>query len=252
MIALTVSPAVLLLFLRTFGLFTSAPIFSSPLVPIPLRVALAGLLSFVAAGYLPPMHPQLLLLLVLGAKELLVGLAIGFVAQLPFYIAQIAGSLVDLESGLSAAQLLAPGHGQPVSLIGTTFIWLTIALFVIMGGLRWLVADLILGIGAVPLGSIHLSAGLVATLLHLTGGIFASGLMLSLPALVTVILMNLVLGVLARVSPQINPLSLGLGIGPALAIGAVLLSVPILAGLLQMLLQQSFAGLPSLFRMFGP
>lgn len=89
-------------------------------------------------------------------------------------------------------------------------------------------------------------------LVQLTAGVLASGLLLSLPAFVTVVLLNLLLGVVGRAAPQINPLSLGLGAGPMLAVAVTALTLPILGVLLANLLQSSLQNLPAVFRLLGP
>lgn len=251
MIALTISPAVILLFLRLLGFSFSAPVLSSSFVPVPARVGFALLVSMALAGYLPSMTPNLTMLLVLGVKELAVGVATGFVAQLPFYAIQIAGSLVDAESGFAAAQLLAPEQSTAVSLLGTSFFWLAIGLFVAVGGLRVMLADVVTGLAQVPISAPVPVGGIVQAVVNLTGGIFENGLMLALPALAAVVLANVLFGLLGRVASQVNPLQLLLGASPLLAITVLVVALPAISSQMVTLLADGMATLLNFTRAFG-
>lgn len=72
---------------------------------------------------------------VLVTKEGAVGLIIGLVLGLPFYAAQAAGDVIDVYRGASAANLFDPVNAQESTVLGTIMILMTLALFVIGGGM---------------------------------------------------------------------------------------------------------------------
>jgi flagellar biosynthetic protein FliR len=224
---------------RAAGLVAAAPVVSSPAVPAPVRAGLSVLLAVAAfpaarlgaraAAEAPAAYAAAL------AGEVAVGALIGFVARLVFAAAEVAGGILDLQMGFTLAGLLDPVYGQPTSVLGTLFAWLATVLFLLGGGLE-LLALALAGSYA------HLAAGAAADwgagaglALQALGWAFVTGIELAAPLLAVGLAVNLVLGLVGRVVPQLGVLQAALPaqilVGLAVLVLALPLSVAVLGQL---------------------
>jgi len=113
-----------------FGAFLLAlPFFSTVSFPATMRVALAALAALLLAPQLPPFpvgHLDLLALFGLLAREIAIGLGLGFFARMVFYAADIAGAIISNELGLSMGSMMDPSTSAPEPLPGLVLALLAI------------------------------------------------------------------------------------------------------------------------------
>lgn len=212
---------------RPGAAFLVAPIFGAPFVPVQLRliVALAiGIPALSASNFVLPMDGLATIegfLLVAG--EVMVGLALGFAVQIGFSAALVAGETIGNAMGLGFASMMDPSSGQANPAIGQLLSILATFLFLSMGGHLALAATIVESYRALPPGAAWMSAESIMGLVLFGGVIFAAGLSIALPVGSALILVQIVMGVLARSAPALNLFSVGL---PAtLLAGLVLLAM---------------------------
>src|SRR4051812_16352364 len=101
----------LLVFLRGVGLILQLPVLVGRPLPVMVRLGLGVCLATLLAGVVPvaDMPFNGLTLAFAAATEVLLGLALGFVARLGFAAVEMAGRMISSEIGLSAT----PGLGVP-------------------------------------------------------------------------------------------------------------------------------------------
>ncbi|MDX1530355.1 MAG: flagellar biosynthetic protein FliR [Rhodothermales bacterium] len=208
---------VLLVFVRVGGVLVAAPFFRQPFLPAPVKVFVAVLLAFSLAGFvggapggggLPPgVTEPLGLALALGV-EALTGLLLGFAAQFPFFAVGFAGDVMGFQMSLSLAQVYNPIEGESANPLGRMLSLAFLLLFLFLDGPHHLVRALALSFEVVPLAGADLAAG-GPLLLEWMGAFFATALRLAAPFMVTLLLIDVALGVFARLVPQADLFSLG-------------------------------------------
>lgn len=233
---------VFLVFVRVSGLLVTAPFFSRPFIPVLVKVLLAVLLAFVLAGFttgpLPPHVDHPVGFIVALAIEAGTGLLLGFAARFVFLAVQTAGEAIGFQMSLSMAQAYSPMAGGGAGPIGQVLSIAFLLLFVLLDGPAHLVRALAGSFEAVPLGGAQLTAG-GPLLIQWTGRFFAVALRLSAPFMVAMLLLDVALGIFARVVPQADlfaislPAKLVLGLGAFLVFlqGFVMLAPGLLDGL---------------------
>lgn len=228
-------------FLRALALFSTIPVLSQRQVPMRMRVALAFLITVCAQASLPEMPVVALdspLAVLLVVQQLLVGLTLGFAARIVFAAIEFAGELVGLQMGLNYAGFFDPstgGQGTAVGrFFGTTVAWL----FIVINGHLLIILALVQSFHAFPVAPEPFA--FLRALQPQTWGaeIFKLGLWIALPIVTMLLFVNLVLGVISRVSQQMNIFAIGFPITLAVGLIGVLLTLPMMQAPFTMVLEQ--------------
>jgi flagellar biosynthetic protein FliR len=214
---------------RTGALVATAPIFGSQALPRRIRALLALTMSFLVTpvylgSSLPPVRytSELAHLFV---NEVLVGLLLGMGINILFAGIQVAGQIVSQMSGLSLADVFNPGFEEDVSVFSQLFYFLTLAVFVAVGGHRIVTEALLETFAAVPPGHAALGETFVDVLVGILTQSFELGIRAAAPLLTALLISNLVLGLISRTLPQINVIAVGFGLNSLLALGMLFLSI---------------------------
>jgi flagellar biosynthetic protein FliR len=206
-----------------------------PRLPATVRVGFALLLAALAApvlvasaGAATLAEASAMRLALLFAREMFVGLCLGFVAAAAFRAAEVAGRLADTLRGANIAEVLVPTADERSSPLGALYVLLATVVFLQIGGVPRLVDALLRSYQALPIGG-GLAAGsarraaVVVTVASVK--LIASGLALAAPVIVALWLTDLALGLIARAAPQVPVYFIGLPLKGLLAIGVVLVGL---------------------------
>jgi flagellar biosynthetic protein FliR len=233
---------------RTVPVAWMIPAFGGPLVPAPVRVGSGLALALLCLPRLEGQVPggaSALLWGVLVAREVAVGLTLGFVGSLVFRAAEVAGRLTDILRGANLAEVLSPLSQERSSPLGQITLLLSVVIFLELGGLGQVAVALARSYDAVPIAAAASPAhfGRAAALaIAASGQMLEAALGLVAPALVALLLADLALGAVARAAPQIPVYFVGMPLKALLGVGALLVSV----GALQQALGEGFRGWPAL------
>jgi flagellar biosynthetic protein FliR len=209
---------------RVLGLMTAAPVLSSRAVPVRARVAIAFAVSLVATPVidLPPgVNIAAADGWLLAAREVGIGLAIGFVARAIFAAFELAGEIIGLQMGFSYAGFFDPAAGQG-NAIGRVLNNFAMLMFVTLNGPLVLMAAVIRSFAVFPAATLRFD-GARFDPIALGADLFSTGLSIALPFVVLLLFLNVVLGVISRVAPQLNVFAIGfpVTIGAGLALFAL-------------------------------
>jgi flagellar biosynthetic protein FliR len=198
----------LFLTVRLSALMFALPFFSSRVIPAPLKVVCIVTLSvsfypIVQRQSIPvPFGAVHLGLLILG--ELLVGLLIGFVAQVLFASIQLGGELMNQQMGLSLASILDPQNGQQSSIISNFQYILAFLLFFTGHAHHWVIQAMAESLHAIPLLGSTLPTTVVPFLVQLFSKAFVMAVQIAAPIIAALLLANVGMGIVARLVPQMN------------------------------------------------
>ena len=223
----------LLVFVRTAGIFTLVPIFGASQVPVQARLAIALGITLVfvplcTASVGPaPLAPDVPSMVLLIAKEAMIGLLIGFVTILVFSAIQAAGDFVDLQSGFNFASTIDPVfHGSTAvcgrfhQIIAGLLFFVTNAHYILLSGL----AD---SFQSVPVGSFAPNPAVVGGVMDIFVGLFAIALRIAAPVIAAVFLADAALALIARAVPQMNVLMVGLPVKLGVGLVGMIVALPI-------------------------
>lgn len=211
--------------LRIGALLMVVPLFGTRSVPRRVKAMLAFALAFAMAplaGPPPPLPGIDPLTVLVVARELLLGAAMGFVLRLAFEAGALAGEYIAQSTGLSFAVLADPMRGVNAGVVGQWFYLCFSLIFLSLNGHLMLVELMADSWRAVPLSSGWLpDAEALRAVPEFAQQMFVVAIQIALPVVLALLVVNLSFGVMARAAPSLNPIQLGL---PAsLLVGLILL-----------------------------
>ena len=228
-------------FLRILAVFTAAPIFSSKAFPVRARVALAFFIAFAAQASLQT-QPIISITGVdaIGAviQQVGIGLAIGFAVRVVFAAVELAGEVVGFQMGLNFAAFFDPSLNTQSSAVARFFGHMTAFLFVVMNGHLFVMMAVIKSFDSFPVEQNFLEAIKRMSLYRLGSDLFASGLWIALPMVGMLMFVNLALGIVSRVAPQMNIYSVGFPITLSVGLIGITATLPMLDQPLMTLMEQ--------------
>jgi flagellar biosynthetic protein FliR len=207
----------LMVFLRASSMLAVFPIFSSRNFPVQLRLALGGLLAGMVATTMPANAVQAADFWGLAgqmAVEVGLGLLIGFVGRMVFFMLEIAGSIISTEIGLSMAPGFNPLDDMTMPATATLLYYLAAMLWLSMDMHHWMLIAFQKTYTYLPIGSAHVSQALVSDIVARTSGIFVIALQMAAPMMAVSFIISLIFAVLGRAVPQMNVFSESFAVRP--------------------------------------
>ena len=238
---------------RIAGVIFFNPIFGRRNIPGIVKVGLAMGISLNAAYGL--MHVQVThysaLEMLLGmTKEFAVGFAMGFIVQLFLSIFLTGGELMDLQMGLSMASLYDPNTGTQVSVTGNIVTIMFTLLFFITNSHINLLGIAVKSFDVVPLGLSAISPKVGIYMIELFGFILVYAVQLALPVIVTQIVVEVAVGILMRVVPNINVFIINLQVKMGVGILVIFSIIPALVNYLEKLNSIMLTNIQDVLRYF--
>jgi flagellar biosynthetic protein FliR len=197
--------AILLTTIRVSAWLAVAPPFNTRAIPAMVKVAIALSLSMAIgpslASQAPP--PELYPLVNAVFFQVIVGLTLGFLAQLLFSSIQAAGELVDLASGFTLASLYDPLSNVSSSMFGRVNQLVAVTLLFALNGHLLLLRGFMASYEVFPMHPVSI-ASLASTVTSNVGTMFVSALQIAAPVMVVLFLADLALGLVSRAVPSLN------------------------------------------------
>ncbi len=211
---------------RIGAAFIAAPVFGAVIIPLQVRIVLAGAIGILVVNNAPVASPAAIFSLTTilqVAQEALVGLALGFILQIAFAGPLIASEALGNTMGIGFATSIDPQRGASTPALGQFLSIVMTLLFLALDGHLILVDLVVRSYQVLPPGEAWLSAAKLQAIALFGGYAFAAGLLLALPVGFIILCLNLIVGMLSRSAPALNLFAVGL---PAsLATGLVALAI---------------------------
>ena len=218
-------------------MFAAIPVLNGSQLPVQVRAGFAFLFTLltypVVKDYIPAASLTPLELTMWLAGEVILGLLVGFLAQLVFMAAEFAGSVIGYQMGFAAANIFDPTTQSQVALISRFQGVFAILLFLSLDIHHLFLEAIVSSFEMLPPGSVTLSGGAIPMIVEVANHSLILSVRLVAPILVLLILSNLTLGVMARIFPQLNVFLLSFPLNIGISFIVMGLTLGIVANLLQ-------------------
>lgn len=222
---------------RVAAMFAVIPVFSGAQLPPQMRVGVAVMFSMltypIVKDYIPVETLTPIDLGLIVVAEVILGLLVGFMAQLVFMAAEFAGSIIGYQMGFAAANVFDPTTQQQVALVSQFQGILAILLFLSLDVHHLFLEALVASFEMLPPGSIDLSSGAIPMMIDVLNHSFVLSLRLVAPILALLMLSSLTLGIMARVFPQLNVFLLSFPLNIGISFIVMGLTLGVFASILQ-------------------
>ncbi|EEW2019255.1 flagellar type III secretion system protein FliR [Escherichia coli] len=228
--------------LRVLALISTAPIVSERSVPKRVKLGLAMMITFAIAPSLPANDVPVFsfFALWLAVQQILIGIALGFTMQFAFAAVRTAGEIIGLQMGLSFATFVDPASHLNMPVLARIMDMLALLLFLTFNGHLWLISLLVDTFHTLPIGGEPLNSNAFLALTKAGSLIFLNGLMLELPLITLLLTLNLALGLLNRMAPQLSIFVIGFPLTLTVGISLMAALMPLIASFCEHLFSEIF------------
>lgn len=198
----------LFIWARLMGIVFLFPYFSYRGIPFMLRVWLSLVIAFLIFLSLDP-QPALVVrspleaTLLLG-REVLIGLALGYLIVLFFSVFLNAGQMVDLKSGLMLSGVFEPQFGSQVTFMGQFYYLLALVFYLTLNGHHYFLLGLADSYRLIPINSAFMGSEMSGGIVRVFADLFALAFQLVAPIIIILMIMDIALGLIAKTVPQVH------------------------------------------------
>ena len=203
----------LLIFIRVTAIVSVTPLFGNNAVPVRVKAAISFFLSIIminTVDYTAVSYVGTIGYSVLVMKEAITGLVIGIGSGFCLYILNYSGHFIDMELGLSMAMEFDPTSNLQSTITANFLSHLFIIMF-LMSDMHYFIIDALNeSYKAIPIGGANIDAGLYHIIVKYIVDYFVIALRIALPIFACAFVINIILGILAKVAPQMNMFVIGM------------------------------------------
>jgi flagellar biosynthetic protein FliR len=199
-------------FMRISAMLMAIPVVGTRLVSVRVRIVIALAISFLVLPLLPEMpavEPLSMAGLLVSIQQILIGLAMGFIMQLVLAALTIAGEAIAMTMGLGFASMVDPSNGVNVPVLSQFFLILGTLLFLALGGHLMIIQLLISSFETLPIAPHGITRDAFWVVIEFSSQMFIGAVWVALPALISILVITLAMGVMTRAAPQLNIFSVG-------------------------------------------
>lgn len=199
---------------RVSGLMVFCPFFGNSGIPAPIKATLT--LAITAILY--PLRGPLQLDLSawqwagVGLSEVAIGLVLGLAANFMMEAPMLAGQVLGVQMGYSLAALFDPNTQAETPVLAQFHQLAALLIFLECNVHHWLLRAIVRSFAYLPASAGFGSVLVAGGLLRAAGGIFLAGVQIAAPVLAATLVADVALGFLAKASPQLPVLFVGLAV----------------------------------------
>ncbi|MEM6051181.1 flagellar biosynthetic protein FliR [Erwinia sp. P7711] len=227
---------------RVLALIMTAPLLSEKAISKKVKIGLGVMITYALVPSLPPTNVTLFSVggFWLLIQQILIGIAIGFTMQFAFAAVRTAGEVIGLQMGLSFATFFDPASRLNMPVLARFLDMLAMLLFLSFNGHLWLISMVADSFHTLPIGGDPINGNAFLALTKAASLIFLNGLRLALPLITLLLILNLALGLLNRVSPQLSVFAIGFPVTLSIGIIFISLMMPLFAPFCEHLYSEVF------------
>jgi len=227
----------LICFSRVAGFISAIPVLMSNQTPAQIKVGLIFLCTLVLFPIMEPTVQPVtfgsITFMLLMVSEILLGGMVGLIARMIFTAVEYGGTVIGYQMGFAAANIFDPQNERQLALISQFQNVFAILIFLAIDGHHIFLQVAAESYTLLPPGVFNISGEAIPYLLSLSSRIFSLGIQFSAPILVVLLLSGLILGLLARVFPQLNVFLLSFPLNIGISFTVIGLTLPIVTILIR-------------------
>ena len=230
-----------LILIRLASFVFAAPFFNTANVPNRFKIGFSFALSIIVYSINLDMTVQynnMMDFCIIVVQEVIVGVLLGAVSSFAVQIIQFSGKMIDMDIGISMAQIYDPTTRMQVGIMGNFYYYMMMLLLIISGMHQYLVAAIVETYKVIPIGGVKFGAGIYTAIISFMSDFFVIGFRIALPVFSAILMLNCVLAILAKVSPQMNMFVVGMQLKIFVGIFVILFTISMLPSVSDFILDE--------------
>lgn len=224
----------ILLIVRISCFVYIAPFFGTKNVPAQAKIGLSVFVAILIFGFVDKTaitYTGMFGYAVIVLREGITGLLMGLAANICNSIILFAGNIIDMDIGLSMAQEFDPITNSQVTITGNLYNYFILLLLVATDMHHYILRALIDSYEVIPVnGQVFHWDSLLTSMITFMTDMFVIAFRIVLPVFASIMILNCILGIMAKVAPQMNMFAVGMQMKVLLGLLILLLTVTLLPG----------------------
>lgn len=225
----------LLILCRVLSFIYIAPFFGMNNTPGRVKIGLGVFISFllykVITPHVYPEYSSVLGYAVIVMKETATGVLIGYSTHICTTITSFAGRIIDMEIGLSMVNQLDPTTKENATISGVFYQYLVMLIMLVSGMYQFLLLAFVDTFTLIPInGAIFHSDKLLVAIITFLTDYIVIGFRICLPVFSVMLILNVILGILAKVAPQLNMFAVGIQLKVLAGLTTMFVTIGMLPG----------------------
>lgn len=241
---------------RMAGMIFTAPILGSRNYPVPAKI---GIVFFLTVLIFPSITTTLTLdvstyydFAMILINELLIGIFLGFILNVYFNFIYFAGDMIDHKLGFSIVSVINPLDESQIPITSNVFYVFATLIFLQLNLHHELITALIVSFSSIELGSFFNVVQSFPMLVEIVQQSFVIGFQIAAPFVITVLIADIVLGLLSKAMPGMNIFILGMPFKIFFGLLLFIILMPYLYEIFSNILDYGFYYLKEYLNFYGP
>lgn len=200
-------------FMRISAMLMAIPVIGTRLVTVRIRIAMAVAITLFTMPLLtqpmPLVDPLSVAGLMVSINQILIGLAMGFILQMVLAALTIAGEAIAMTMGLGFASMVDPANGVNVPVLSQFFLIMGTLLFLVLGGHLMIIQLVVNSFQTLPIAGTGIERESFWVIISFASQMFIGAAWIALPAIASILVITLAMGIMTRAAPQLNIFSVG-------------------------------------------
>lgn len=230
-----------LILVRLASFVSVAPFFNTANTPVRLKVGFSFAMTMLVYSLHPDMnvtYNNVIEYAGIVLMEVAVGLILGAATAFCVQIIIFAGKIIDMDIGISMAQIYDPTTRTQVGIMGNFYYYLVMLILIVSGLHRYLVAAIVETFNAIPVGGVKFEGTILDTVIDFMADYFIIGFRIVLPVFAAMLLLNCILAILAKIAPQMNMFVVGMQLKLFVGILVIFVTVGMIPAISTMLFNE--------------
>jgi flagellar biosynthetic protein FliR len=232
----------LLILVRIASFSYVAPVFGNTAVPARMKIGLSFFVAVLLYNVVPHStldYESVIGYAVLVVKETITGLLIGFAANICSSIIMFAGNIIDMDIGLSMATEFNPDMNMEITISGDFYYYIVMLLLIISDMHTYVLRAACDSFYLIPIGgTVFEWDNLLGTMTKYMTDLCVIGFRIFLPVFACIMVLNCILGIMAKVAPQMNMFSVGMQLKVLVGFTVLFLTSYLLTGVADLIFRE--------------
>lgn len=214
---------------RVGALLMVAPVFGARMIPHRIRMALSLAVTILLVPMLPAMpavnvfSPNSLFIV---AQQILIGAMMGFALQLVVNAVITGGQVIAMQMGLGFSAMVDPQNGTQTPVVSQLYLMMVVLTYLALGGHLVMFEVLLDSFNGVPISTAGVNPAGLWKLVSWGGLIFSGAVGMALPAIASLLMVNITFGIMTRAAPQLNIFAIGFPLTLLMGFIVMLVTLP--------------------------